>query len=157
MFRQNMPCFKGLEAVVRFRWIGFGLDAAVSKRFVSVRIWFVLAALLVPSVAFAQGKPRSIEDCELVKEPLAYNACLASFGPARNGEGPRVTAVPDNADTRSVRRSSRRGKVVRGRGGRVRAEFSVGGSRTEKAVQSRRKVRAQRGTRSRSGRRSRRR
>lgn len=84
----------------------------------------------MPTVALAQGKPGSIDDCEQIKEPLAYNACLASFGPARNGQGPKVTEVPPDADRKVVKPAIRRGKVSRGRGGRARAEFSVGGKRS---------------------------
>ncbi|MGA8170719.1 MAG: hypothetical protein WB816_07800, partial [Methylocystis sp.] len=30
----------------------------------------------------AQAGPKNIDDCEKIKEPMAYNECLASFGPA---------------------------------------------------------------------------
>jgi hypothetical protein len=48
-----------------------------------LRLLAILAVLCLPGAALAQGKPRSIEDCEKIEEPLAYNACLASFGPRR--------------------------------------------------------------------------
>ena len=55
----------------------------------------VLACLLVTMAAIgpaaAQGTPRSVSDCERLKNDLAYNQCLAMFGPAAKnvagGEG----------------------------------------------------------------------
>jgi hypothetical protein len=43
-----------------------------------------LAALLLlaPLPAWAQSTPRSIGECERLKNDLAYNQCLAMFGPA---------------------------------------------------------------------------
>ena len=41
---------------------------------------FVLC--VVPCAALAQGTPRSIGECERLKNDLAYNQCLAMFGPA---------------------------------------------------------------------------
>lgn len=38
--------------------------------------------LLAPVPALAQGTPRSIGECERLKNDLAYNQCLAMFGPA---------------------------------------------------------------------------
>ncbi|MFD0935151.1 hypothetical protein ACFQ12_08135, partial [Methylobacterium trifolii] len=32
--------------------------------------------------ALAQGSPRSVNECERLKNDLAYNQCLAMFGPA---------------------------------------------------------------------------
>ncbi|WP_449410804.1 hypothetical protein [Methylobacterium komagatae] len=44
---------------------------------------FVASILcLVPFAALAQGTPRSIGECERLKNDLAYNQCLAMFGPA---------------------------------------------------------------------------
>ena len=40
----------------------------------------VVGALLAG--ASAQAAPKNIDDCEKIKEPMAYNECLASFGPA---------------------------------------------------------------------------
>lgn len=41
-----------------------------------------LVVLLAPLPALAQGTPRSISECERLKNDLAYNQCLAMFGPA---------------------------------------------------------------------------
>ncbi len=41
-----------------------------------------LIVLLAPLPALAQGTPRSIGECERLKNDLAYNQCLAMFGPA---------------------------------------------------------------------------
>ena len=40
----------------------------------------VVGALLAG--AGAQAAPKNIDDCEKIKEPMPYNECLASFGPA---------------------------------------------------------------------------
>ena len=90
-----------------------------------MRILLAAALLLVPASALAQAQPQKIEDCEAISAPLAYNACLAKFGPARRPGGPEVTEVPPDADKKVFRRSSRRGKIARGRGGRAHAEFRV--------------------------------
>lgn len=106
-------------------------------------------AVLLPVCLFAlQGAvvaaPRSASDCENLKNDLAYNQCLAMFGPAAKniaagGERAAVTAPP--VDTEAVtavpsveepelretsRRNSRRSRSYR-RGGRQSASFEVGG------------------------------
>lgn len=55
-----------------------------------------LLALIAASAA-AQGTPRSISDCERLKNDLAYNQCLAMFGPAaRNvGGGDGASSAPE--------------------------------------------------------------
>ena len=96
----------------------------------------------------AAAAPRSIGDCEAIKQADAYNQCLASFGPVAHtgpaaGETPAVSGqqadIPAAADRKISRRhGSRHGHVVRaGRsrhggisvtrhgGGRVRATFDV--------------------------------
>ena len=103
-----------------------------------------LLALAVP--AAAQGTPRSMAECERLKNDLAYNQCLAMFGPpARNvggGDGatanassyapvpvastatiPGIPAV-EEPDVQEGRRS-RRGRFGR-RNGRMSAAFTVG-------------------------------
>ena len=112
-----------------------------------VRILLAAALLALPLSALAQVQPKKIEDCESISAPLAYNACLARFGPARRPGGPEVTEVPPDADKKVFRRSSRRGKIARGRGGRAHAEFAVrknkkavrAGSSGKKAARSSRK------------------
>ena len=87
--------------------------------------------LAVPVPAVAQSslvEPKSVEDCERIKADLAYNACLASFGPKR-GERPAQTAAVDPeeepARSTSVRDRRRGGTTLRGRGGRKAASFDV--------------------------------
>jgi len=47
-----------------------------------------LVVLVAPFPALARGTPRSIGECERLKNDLAYNQCLAMFGPAaRNVAG----------------------------------------------------------------------
>ena len=60
-----------------------------------------VTALLFASVALAA--PRSIDDCELIKEPDAYNRCLAAFGPVRGGHGGRYYG-PANEEKHGARR-----------------------------------------------------
>jgi hypothetical protein len=50
-------------------------------------ILVALSTTILSVAARAQGAPRTIEDCERINEPLAYNACLASFGPKRGEHG----------------------------------------------------------------------
>ena len=50
-----------------------------------------LAALLVAAPAAAG--PRTINDCEAIKDPGAYNLCLASFGPVRGQHGATCPGV----------------------------------------------------------------
>ena len=107
-----------------------------------------LAVVLLPCLALAahaQGSPRSMADCERLKNDLAYNQCLAMFGPpAKNvatGDGglasAPITSVPAPASTSvagipSVEepeletrgRRGRRGRHAR-RGGRQSAVFAV--------------------------------
>ena len=100
-----------------------------------------LLALVVP--AAAQGTPRSMAECERLKNDLAYNQCLAMFGPpARNvggGDGAGASAAPGPvASTATIPgipaveepevqegRRSRRGRYSR-RNGRMTAAFTVG-------------------------------
>lgn len=63
----------------------WGLYKGPSPEPNALRFLAVLALVCLPCAALAQGKPRMIEDCERIDEPLAYNACLASFGP-RQGQ-----------------------------------------------------------------------
>jgi hypothetical protein len=114
--------------------------------------------LLMAAVpAIGQGAPRSIAECERLKNDLAYNQCLAMFGPAaRNvaggyaaGELPTLPAAPVSAEATAqasalaatalaipqaeepaveTRRGRRRyGRY--GRHGRQTAMFTVGGRR----------------------------
>jgi hypothetical protein len=92
----------------------------------------ILAALLAfPCAAMAQPAPKSIAGCEKIKGDLAYNQCLASFGPKR-GERPSrgAAAAPADGDE-PVATRGRRGRSAgyARRGGRQRAVFEVGRSR----------------------------
>ena len=46
-----------------------------------MRTALFFAAALASTSAFAAA--RTIDDCEQIKDAMAYNACLASFGPTR--------------------------------------------------------------------------
>ncbi|WP_407520917.1 hypothetical protein [Methylobacterium oryzisoli] len=47
--------------------------------------------------ALAQATPRSVGDCERIRGDLAYNQCLALFGPAARVKGATAYAAPDTA------------------------------------------------------------
>ncbi len=103
---------------------------------------YVLAALLfvLPAAALAQGAPRSIEDCERIRVDLAYNQCLAQFGPKIGERAPRGGPVAEEGgdEPRQAVRASRRGRasVQRGRRGRQAASFDI--IARERATPSRR-------------------
>jgi len=89
----------------------------------------LLAGLFI--LKTAEAAPRSIDDCEKIKEPEAYNLCLASFGPVR---GQHTKTYPglasDGAAPASQTQSpisrhgaSRRHSVSRGHFGRMRLEL----------------------------------
>lgn len=92
----------------------------------------LLAALflLVPLSAAAQS-PSAIGDCEKIKNDMAYNQCLASFGPKVGQRAPRVGIGQDPETSVAETPSRGRTRVVRGRRGRQSASFSVvsGGAR----------------------------
>ncbi|WP_342151333.1 hypothetical protein [Methylorubrum sp. SB2] len=100
-----------------------------------------LLALAAP--AAAQGTPRNMAECERLKNDLAYNQCLAMFGPpARNvggGDGSATVSAPmPVASTATIPgipaveepelqegRRARRSRYSR-RNGRMSATFTVG-------------------------------
>ncbi|MFC3635916.1 hypothetical protein ACFONL_00690 [Camelimonas fluminis] len=104
---------------------------------------FFFAGFAGPAEASPRTKPasapKSIDDCERFKEALAYNACLASFGPERRHGAPMVSQevstdgdgkaeTAGKAENRYSRRSNRYGRSHRGgrsRYGRASATFSV--------------------------------
>ena len=97
-----------------------------------------LVVLILPLPALAQVTPRSIGECERLKNDLAYNQCLAMFGPAaRNVAGgfasadaaPPAMAAPlaQAEDAAEAAPSGRRGRSYRGRRGRQSAVFTAGG------------------------------
>jgi len=90
-----------------------------------------LALLLA---APAGAAPRSIDDCEAIKEADAYNRCLASFGPTRAQRGKSYPGVASEGYKSGGGKGAgaRRGgggfpsgaSVSHSRGGRVRMEFT---------------------------------
>jgi hypothetical protein len=88
----------------------------------------------------ALAGPRTIDDCEAIKEANAYNLCLASFGPVRGQHGASYPGVATEGEKRSAagtpaartgaapRRAGAalgyRGSFSQSRGGRVRMEFT---------------------------------
>ncbi len=89
-----------------------------------------IAALLLAGPATAA--PRSIADCEAIKEADAYNRCLASFGPMRGQRGKTYPGVASEGrrgkGAGAYRAAPRYGgaQLSYGRGGRVRMEFTPG-------------------------------
>jgi hypothetical protein len=95
-------------------------------------------AVLAAGPALAQGTPRSVGECERLKNDLAYNQCLAMFGPAaRNVAGGYASAdavptpasamaeaIPQVDETAEAATSGRR--RYRGHRGRQYASFSTG-------------------------------
>lgn len=100
-----------------------------------------LVVLLTPLPALAQGTPRSIGECERLKNDLAYNQCLAMFGPAaKNVAGgyasadtsaPAATPAAAMAEPipqvdEAVETSTTGRRRYRGHRGRQYASFSTG-------------------------------
>ena len=84
--------------------------------------------LLCPLAAAAQSQetPRSESDCERIKSDLAYDQCLASFGPKRGERGAGGAVVGEDDEGPAVTRSEPGGRAVRrARGGRQAATFDV--------------------------------
>jgi hypothetical protein len=86
------------------------------------------AILLLAMTLAASGvgaAPRSISDCEKIEAPLAYNACLADFGPARGRHtGARAYGAASEGG-QGLRRHGR-SLLERGAGGRRHMEFYPG-------------------------------
>ena len=97
-----------------------------------------LIVLLAPLPALAQGTPRSIGECERLKNDLAYNQCLAMFGPAaKNVAGGYASADPSSIPAaamaesipqveESAEASAAGRRRYRGHRGRQYASFSTG-------------------------------
>jgi hypothetical protein len=114
-----------------------------------MKLLICLLFLFAPAMALAQERPsgaRSIADCETIKNDMAYNNCLASFGPKR-GERPAGMAAASEGGGRVQRASRRGGRSARR--GRVSASFEVRGSRARAGSVSRVKSRGTRSRRSR--------
>ena len=86
---------------------------------------FLAALLLCALPAAAAAQPaRSIADCERIKNDLAYNQCLASFGPRVGARAPRMQAGEDpEASVARAQGGSR--QTMRGRRGRKAAAFDI--------------------------------
>ncbi len=92
----------------------------------------LVGALTAPALA----GPRKIDDCEAIKDPNAYNLCLASFGPMRGQHGASYPGVASEGEKGGGRSGaskagwSRAGASGYGRGfhthGRIRMEFTPG-------------------------------
>jgi hypothetical protein len=109
---------------------------------VSARRLLLLLPVLLATPAAAG--PRTIDDCESIKEASAYNLCLASFGPVRGQRGANYPGVASEGEKRSggAGRSVDRAAVARHAGaalgygskasqshsrtGRIRMEFAPG-------------------------------
>jgi len=96
-----------------------------------------IVVLGVLAAASAQAAPKNIDDCEKIKEPLAYNECLASFGPAVGHVGSGQSYAPASEGEPRAERKGRkagayhaparrgaRGMAAHGANGRVRMEFT---------------------------------
>lgn len=84
--------------------------------------------LVLPAAALAQtSAPQSIEDCERIKNDMAYNQCLASFGPKFGARPARVQVGQDPETSVAESPKRHRGGIRRGRKGRYSASFAVGG------------------------------
>src|SRR5690242_7410765 len=100
---------------------------------------YLVALLLLAWPLAAAAEPQSIADCEKIKGDLAYNQCLASFGPpARSGAAHSSAGEIDAHDQEPEPQhgaAPRRGRVSYGRqaedtygrrrGGRQRMSFEI--------------------------------
>lgn len=98
-----------------------------------------LAGLLLLGLgtsAMAQGAPRSVGECERLKNDLAYNQCLAMFGPAAKNvaagyasvDAAAAPALPEATPAEMQQEADaapRRGRRYR-RHGRQYAMFTTG-------------------------------
>ena len=84
------------------------------------------AMLLAPlgAVAQAQQGSRSAADCERLRDDLAYNQCLASFGP-RRGERSAAGVSGGGENDESLAGAQGARSVHRSRNGRKAAAFDV--------------------------------
>jgi len=96
-------------------------------------------ALLVCATLASPALGGTIDDCEKIKDPNAYNLCLASFGPVRGQHGATYPGVATEGDKHGGATggwkqgaSSRHaapaqphgGHIRRNAGGRIRMEFT---------------------------------
>ncbi len=88
---------------------------------------YLLAGLLLLWPLAAAAQPSSLAECERIKNDLAYNQCLASFGPKR-GERPAREGADQDNEGPAVRSPG-----PRRRGGRQTAVFDVVSGRAARA------------------------
>lgn len=128
----------------------------------------LLTVIVVAAPAAAQGTPRSVAECERLKNDLAYNQCLAMFGPAAknvgggdgsSSPGPVASAPiissdaaaaagipsPDEPELQMPGRRGRHARSAR-RGGRQSMSFAIntGSDETAGSGRSRRSHRSRR-------------
>jgi hypothetical protein len=78
---------------------------------------YLVALLMLAWPLAAAAQPRSIADCEKVKGDLAYNQCLASFGPSVKSGATRSSAGEiDPGDGAQAQEPQRGGMLQGGRG-----------------------------------------
>ncbi len=85
-----------------------------------------IVALGLLAATGAQAAPKNIDDCEKIKEPMAYNECLASFGPAAGSHGGGAYLPPAGARHSEPHVGAAGGVIRRGAHGRVHMEFTPG-------------------------------
>ncbi len=99
------------------------------------RLTLAIAAFLAVLASPALAAPRSIDDCEAIKEADGYNRCLASFGPMRGQHGatyPGVAAEGGHSGKAAGHSAARApslsgaARLSASRGGLVRMEFTPG-------------------------------
>jgi hypothetical protein len=103
-----------------------------------LRRWAATLAFLALATP-AEAGPRSIDDCESIKDANAYNLCLASFGPMRGQHGATYPGAASEGEKRGRSASGpgrrpaprlaapplpRGARVSHGGNGRIRMEFT---------------------------------
>lgn len=94
----------------------------------------LLALVAFPAAALAQPAPKSIADCEKIRGDLAYNQCLAMFGPKVGERRSRGVAPADEGEEPAVAQGRRGRYGYARRGGRQRAAFEIGARRSSLRV-----------------------
>lgn len=105
----------------------------------ALRVALAAAALIGPTTG--EAGPRTIDDCEKIKEADAYNLCLAGFGPTRGQRNKSYPGMARESGATSATTSSPHGRknsarwrdadearasMRRAHGGRMRMEFTPG-------------------------------
>ncbi len=119
----NRHCEAQSDEAIQGRPHGSGLLRFARNDGLALAVASFFAVVATPSLA----APRSIADCEAIKEADAYNHCLASFGPMRGQRGKTYPGVAsEGRKGAGAYRAPRYGgaQLSYGRGGRVRMEFT---------------------------------